>query len=130
LVYADCVNILGGSVHTIKKPKAFVVARKQTELKVTAGKTNYTVMSRDQNAGRSHRIKIFFERVEEFKYLGTTLTKKSIQEEIQKRMKPGNACYHQFAIENVKIWTCRNIILLVLCVGVKRIHTHIGRNVG
>ena len=34
------------------------------------------VMSRDQNAGRSHSIKInnsSFERVEEFKYLGTTL---------------------------------------------------------
>jgi len=34
-------------------------------------------MSRDQNAGRSHNIKTnnnFFQRVEEFKYLGTTLT--------------------------------------------------------
>jgi len=33
--------------------------------------------SRDQNAGRSHSIKIdniSFERVEELKYLGTTLT--------------------------------------------------------
>jgi hypothetical protein len=35
------------------------------------------VVSRDQNAGRNHSIKIdnsSFERVEEFKYLGTTLT--------------------------------------------------------
>jgi len=34
------------------------------------------VMSRDQNAGRSHSMKIdsSFERVKEFKYLGTTLT--------------------------------------------------------
>jgi len=33
--------------------------------------------------------------VEEFKYLGTTLTNKnSIQEEIKSRMKSGNACYH------------------------------------
>jgi len=35
------------------------------------------VMSRDQKAGQSHNIKIdssSFERVEEFKYLGTTLT--------------------------------------------------------
>jgi len=34
-------------------------------------------MSRDQNAGRTHNIKIdnsSFERVEEFKYSGTTLT--------------------------------------------------------
>jgi len=35
----------------------------------------YMVMSLDQNAGQSHSIKIddsSFERVEEFKYLGTT----------------------------------------------------------
>jgi len=35
------------------------------------------------------------ERVEEFKYLGTTLTNQnSIQEEIMSRLKSGNACYH------------------------------------
>jgi len=33
--------------------------------------------------------------VEEFKYLGTTLTiQNSIQEEIKNRLKSGNACYH------------------------------------
>jgi hypothetical protein len=36
-----------------------------------------------------------FERVEEFKYLGTTLiSDNSIQEEIMSRLKSGNACYH------------------------------------
>ena len=36
-----------------------------------------------------------FERVEEFKYLGTTLThRNSIAEEIKSRLKSGNACYH------------------------------------
>ena len=54
------------------------------------------VVSRDQNAGRYHNIKIdnsSFERVEQFKYLGTTLThQNSIQEEIQSRLKSGNAC--------------------------------------
>jgi len=36
-----------------------------------------------------------FERVEDFQYLGTTLTNEnSIQEEIKSRLKPGNACYH------------------------------------
>jgi hypothetical protein len=36
-----------------------------------------------------------FERVEEFKYLGTTLTKQNaIPELIKSRLKSGNACYH------------------------------------
>jgi len=36
-----------------------------------------------------------FERVQEFKYLGTTLTNQnSSQEEIKSRLKLGNACYH------------------------------------
>ena len=56
------------------------------------------IMSRDQNAGRSHSMKIdnsCIERVEEFRYLGTPLTNKnSIQEEIKSRLKVGNACYY------------------------------------
>jgi len=41
-----------------------------------------------------------FERVEEFKYLVTTLTNEtSMQEEIKSRMKSGNACYH--SVENL-----------------------------
>jgi hypothetical protein len=56
------------------------------------------VMSRDQNAGQTHSMKTdngSFERVEEFKYLVTTLTSdNSIQEEIKSRLKSGNACYH------------------------------------
>ena len=47
---------------------------------------------------RRHSVKIgntSIERVEEFKYLGTTLTdQNSIQEEIKSRLKLGNACYH------------------------------------
>jgi hypothetical protein len=35
------------------------------------------------------------ERVEEFKYLGTTITdRNSIQEEIKSRLRLGNACYY------------------------------------
>jgi len=56
------------------------------------------VMSRDQNAGRNHNVRInnsTFERVEEFKYLGTTLThQNSIPEETKSRLRSGNACYH------------------------------------
>ena len=58
LVYADDVNILGGSVHTIKKnAESLVVASKENGLEVNADKTNYLVMSRDQDAGRSHSMK-------------------------------------------------------------------------
>jgi len=36
-----------------------------------------------------------FERVEEFKYLGKTLTNQnSIEEEIKSTLRSGNACYH------------------------------------
>jgi len=54
LVYVDDVNILGGSVSTIKKnTKALVVASKENGLEVNGNKSKYMVMSRDQNAGRS-----------------------------------------------------------------------------
>jgi hypothetical protein len=56
------------------------------------------VMSRDRNAVRGHSVKIdnsSIERVEEFKYLGTTLSdQNSIQEEIKSRLQLGNACYY------------------------------------
>ena len=51
------------------------------------------VVSRDQTAGRSHNIKIddsSFERVEQFKYLGTTLrNRNSVQEEIEEQIEVG-----------------------------------------
>jgi hypothetical protein len=56
------------------------------------------VMSRDQNEGRIHSVRIDnsnFERVEEFKYLGTGLPNQiSIAEEIKSRLRSGNSCYH------------------------------------
>jgi len=46
LVYADDVNILGGSVHTIKEnAKDLVVACKEIGVEVNADKTKYMVMS-------------------------------------------------------------------------------------
>jgi len=52
LVYADDVNILGGSVHTIQEnTDALVVAGSEIGLEVIADKTKYMFMSRDQNAG-------------------------------------------------------------------------------
>jgi len=99
LAYADDVNIMGESVHTVKEnADALVVATKEIGPEVNDDKTKHMIMSRDQNAGRSHGMKIdnsSIERLEEFKYWGTTLTNKnSIQEEIKSRLKLGNACYY------------------------------------
>ena len=78
LVYADDDNIREGNVHTIKEiAEALVVASKRNGLEVNADKTKYMAMSRDQNAGQSHSMKTdnsSFERVEEFTYLGTSLS--------------------------------------------------------
>ena len=97
LVYAD--DILDGSRHTIKKnTEALIVATKGIGLEVNAEKTKYMAMSRDQKAKQNHNIKKdnkTFERVEQFKYLGTTLiNQNSIQEKLKSRLKSGNACYH------------------------------------
>ena len=104
LVYADDVNILGGSVHTIKEnSEALIVASKEIVLEVNADKTKYMVMSRDENAGRSSNIKIengFFERGEDLKYLGTILTDtNSIQAEIKSILKSDNDWYH--SVQNI-----------------------------
>ena len=76
-VYADDVDILGGSIYTIKeKADALIVASKEMGLEVYTDTTKNIVMSRDQNE-RSHNMKVedrSFERVEEFKYLGKPLT--------------------------------------------------------
>jgi hypothetical protein len=67
-----------------------------------------------------------FERVEQFKYLGTTLTNQnSILEEIKSRLKSGNACYHSvqnllsssLLSKDIKIKTHRTVILTVLLYG-------------
>jgi len=91
--------------------------------------SKYMFMSRDQNAGRIHSMKMdnsSTERVEEFKYLGTTVTNQnSVQEEIKCRLKLGNAFY--YSVQNLfsssllsktlKIKTYRTIILPVVLYG-------------
>jgi len=96
---------------------------------VSVGKTKYIVMSRDQNAGRIHSARTVnsnFERVEEFKYLGTTLTNQnSIEEEIKSRLRSGNACCHsvqnllscRLLSKNLKIKIYGTIILPVVLFG-------------
>jgi hypothetical protein len=110
--------------------EALVAATKEIGLEINADKTKYMVMSRDRNAGRGHSVKIdnsSIERVEEFKYLGMTLSdQNSIQEEIKSRLKSGNACYHsvqnllssRLLSKNLKIKIYRTIILPVVFIWV------------
>jgi hypothetical protein len=58
-----------------------VVASMETGLEVNVDIAKYMVLSQDQHAGWSHSIKIdnsCFERVEEFKYLGTSLAYQNV----------------------------------------------------
>jgi hypothetical protein len=105
LVYADDVNILGGSMRTIRKnTEALLIASKEIGLKVNAEKTKYMVVSQDQNTGQNGNIQIgneLFETVEQFKYLGTTLTNQnSIHEEIKEQIEIGE-CLLSFCAESL-----------------------------
>jgi hypothetical protein len=104
-------------------------AIKEIGLEVNGEKTKYMVMSRDQNAGQNGYIQIgneSFETVEQFKYLGTTLTNQnSIHEEIKSRLKSGNICCHSvqnllpssLLSKNATIKIYRTIILPVVLYG-------------
>ena len=109
--------------------KTLVAATREIGLEVSADKIKYMVMSRDQNAGRIQNVRIdnsTFEKVEEFKYLGTTLTNQNcIAEDIKSRLRSGNACYHymqnllssRLLSKNLKIKIYRTIILPVVLYG-------------
>jgi hypothetical protein len=60
-------------------------------------------MSRDQNAGQNHNLGIddkSLERVEQFQYLGTSITNKnSTQKEITSKVKPGKCLL--FSVQNL-----------------------------
>jgi hypothetical protein len=98
LVYADDVNQLGDDIETIKKnAQTLIAASKEVGLEVNTEKTKYMLLSRQQNGVQNHEIKIgnrCFGNVEQFRYLGTTITSQNlIQEEIKRRLNLGNACY-------------------------------------
>jgi hypothetical protein len=91
LFYADDVNILDGSIYTMRKnTENLVIASKEMGLEVNTEKTKYMVMSGDQNAGKNgsiHRSKKLFQTIEQFKYLGTDLmNQNSIHEEIEEHI--------------------------------------------
>jgi hypothetical protein len=88
-------------------------------------------MSWDQNAGRSHNIKIdnsFFERMEHLRYLGKNLTNQnSTQEGSKCRLKSQNACYRSvqnllsssLLSKNKNIKVYKSTVFLLFCKGVE-----------
>jgi hypothetical protein len=131
LVYSDDVNLLGDNIHTIKKNTETLINANMVGLEADTEKVKYTCMllSRHQNAGQNHDIKIAnrsFENVVQFRYVGMTVTNQDlIQEEIKRRLDFGNACYHsvwnilssRLLSKNVKIRIYKIIILLVVLYG-------------
>jgi hypothetical protein len=93
------VYLLGDNINTMKENiETLTGSNTGAGPEVNAEETKYKVLSRHQNAGQNHDIKIgnrCFENVAQFRYLGTTITNQNlIQEENKGRENSGNPCYH------------------------------------
>jgi hypothetical protein len=83
--------------------EALVAVNREIGLEVSADKTKYMVMPRDQNARRIHMWECIILPSRGWKTLniwGKYITNKNfISQQIKSRLKSGNACYH--LVQNV-----------------------------
>jgi hypothetical protein len=91
MVAADNVNLLGDNTDTIKKnTETLIDVSKEVGLEVNTERTKCMLLSRHQNSGQNHNIKIAnrsFENAAKLKYLGMRVTNRNlIQEEIKRRL--------------------------------------------
>jgi hypothetical protein len=81
-----------------KNTEALSEASRVTGQEVNTEKIEYIIVSRHQNAERSHNVLLAnesFENVANFKYLRTIVTNQNyLHEEIKSRLNSGNACCH------------------------------------
>jgi hypothetical protein len=110
--------------------ETLIDASKGVGLEINIEKTKYMLLSHHQNADQNWDIKIAnrsFENESQFRYLGTTVTNQNlIQEEIERRLNSGNACYHSvlnlllsYLLSKMKIGIYGTIILPVVGMGMK-----------
>jgi hypothetical protein len=134
LANADDVNLLADNIDTTKKNKETLIdANNEAGLEVRVKKTKYMLLSHHQNVGQNRAIKIrvaniSYENMSQFRYLGTIVTNQNlIQEEINRRMNYGYACYHSFQnllssrlrSKNVKIVLYKTVTLPVILYGLE-----------
>jgi hypothetical protein len=98
-VHADDVNLLGDNINTIKKNiETLIDASKDVGLEINAGKLRICCCLFTKMEDNIIYIKIakrYFENVEQFRDLGTTVTNRNlIQEKIKRGSNSGNTCYN------------------------------------